>query len=183
MATQRWNIDSAHSGIHFTVRHMVIAKVRGGFGRFQGTVDFDPADPASAQIAVSIDAASVDTREPKRDEHLRSADFFDVATYPTLEFASTGVVKVGDDSYRVAGNLTLHGVTRPVVLEAEYLGLGQDPWGQTRVAFQAKTTLNRKEFGLGWNQVLETGGVLVGDKVEIALDVQAVAAQAQARAA
>jgi polyisoprenoid-binding protein YceI len=183
MATQRWNIDSAHSGVHFSVRHMVIAKVRGGFSRFQGAIDFDPEQPETAKVAVTIDATSIDTREPKRDEHLRSADFFDVATYPQLVFESTAVEPTGDGALRVRGNLTIHGVTRPVVLDTEYLGLGKDPWGQTRVAFQAKTTINRKDFGLGWNQVLETGGVLVGDKVEIALDVQAVQAQAAARAA
>jgi polyisoprenoid-binding protein YceI len=162
---------------------MVIAKVRGGFGRFHGTIDFDPEQPQAAKVAVQIDAASVDTREPKRDEHLRSPGFFDVAQHPTLGFTSTAVEATGDGGYRVTGDLTIHGVTRPVVLETEYLGLGQDPWGQTRVAFQAKTTINRKDFGLGWNQVLETGGVLVGEKVEIALDVQAVQAQAAAQAA
>lgn len=182
MTTQRWNIDTSHSGVSFAVRHMVIAKVRGTFGRWQGVVDFDEQDPGASRVSVTIDAASIDTRESKRDEHLRSADFFDVATYPNLTFESTRVDKV-DDGYRVTGDLTIHGVTREVALDAEYLGSGVDPWGNRRIAFQAKTTINRKDFGLNWNQVLEAGGVLVGEKIEISLDVQAVVAQASAQAA
>ena len=175
MTTPRWNIDTQHSGVHFTVRHMVIAKVRGGFKSFQGSIDFDEKDPSTARVSVRIDAASVDTREPKRDEHLRSPDFFDVAQYPELTFTSTRVEKDGSD-YRITGDLTLHGVTRPVVLVAEYQGAGKDPWGNERIAFEARTTVSRKDFGLGWNQVLEAGGVLVGEQVEIALDIQAVKA-------
>lgn len=175
MTTSRWNIDTQHSGVHFTVRHMVIAKVRGGFTRFQGSIDFDDKDASTARVGVRIDAASIDTREPKRDEHLRSPDFFDVAKYPELTFESTKVEQDGSE-YRITGDLTLHGVTRPVVLVAEYQGAGKDPWGNERIAFEAKTTVNRKDFGLGWNQVLEAGGVLVGEQIEIALDIQAVKA-------
>jgi polyisoprenoid-binding protein YceI len=183
MTTQRWNIDTSHSGVHFTVRHMVISKVRGAFDRWQGTVDFDEQDPAKSKVSVRIDAASINTREEKRDAHLRSADFFDVEKHPELTFESTGVEKLDGNEYRVTGDLTIHGVTKSVVLEAEYLGLGKDPWGNERIGFQARTTVNRKDFGLNWNQVLEAGGVLVGEKIEIALDVQAVKAQGARQAA
>jgi polyisoprenoid-binding protein YceI len=179
MTTQRWNIDAAHSGIQFTVRHMVISKVRGAFERYQGTIDFDEADPAASRVSVRIDTSSIDTHEPKRDEHLRSPDFFDVASFPEIAFESRRIDKLGGDRYRVVGDLTIRGNTAEVELDAEYLGTGTDPWGNRRVGFQARGELSRKEFGLTWNQVLETGGVLVGDKIEIALDVQAVAAQAE----
>jgi polyisoprenoid-binding protein YceI len=183
MATRSWKIDPAHSGIQFTVRHMVFSKVRGAFTRWSGELDFDPDQPSAARVSVRIDAASIDTREPKRDEHLRSPDFFDVAAFPEIAFASTSVEKREGDRYRVSGDLTIHGVTRPIELDAEYLGAGVDPWGGQRIAFQARGAVHRKEFGLSWNQVLETGGVLVGDQIEIALDVQAVLAQAGEKAA
>jgi polyisoprenoid-binding protein YceI len=168
-----WNIDTSHSGVHFSVRHMVIAKVRGAFDRFSGTVELDEANPAASKVSVRIEAASIDTREEKRDTHLRSADFFDVENHPELTFTSTKVEK-SDDGYRVTGDLTIRGITKEVVLEAESLGSGKDPWGNDRIAFSATTAVNRKDFGLTWNQALETGGVLVGEKIEIALDVQAV---------
>ncbi len=174
MAT--WNIDTAHSGIHFTVRHMVISKVRGAFERWQGSLDFDEKQPERSKVSVRIDAASIDTREEKRDAHLRSADFFDVARHPELRFESTKVEKLGGERYRVAGDLTIRGVTKPVTLETELLGGGKDPWGNQRIGFSAHTKINRKDFGLSWNQALEAGGVLVGENVEIALDVQAVKA-------
>ena len=173
-----WNIDTSHSGIHFSVRHMVIAKVRGAFDRFSGVVELDESNPAASKVSVRIEAASIDTREEKRDAHLRSADFFDVAQYPELTFTSTKIEKLGGDDYRVTGDLTIHGVTKEVVLDAESLGAGKDPWGNDRIAFSAKTAVNRKDFGLTWNQALETGGVLVGEKIEISLDVQAVKAAA-----
>lgn len=183
MTTQRWDIDTSHSGIHFTVRHMVIAKVRGAFERWQGTIDFDAADPTRSKVDVTVDTTSVDTREPKRDEHLRSAEFLEVEKYPTMTFVSNKIVKVEDGVYRVHGDLTLHGVTLPTVLEAELLGTGKDPWGNERLGFQARASINRKDFGLGWNAVLETGGVLVGEKVDITLDVEAVKSKAQSAAA
>ncbi len=183
MASQRWNIDPSHSGVHFTVRHLVISKVRGSFDKWQGTVDFDAQNPAASKVAVRIDAASVDTREEKRDAHLRSPDFLDVEKYPELTFSSTEVEHSGDSEYRVTGDLTIHGVTRSVVLEAELLGYGKDPWGNERMGFSASTSVNRKDFGLGWNQALETGGVLVGEKIDIALDIQAVKAAASEQAA
>jgi len=183
MATHRWNIDSSHSGAQFAVRHMVISKVRGIFERWAGTIDFDPSKPEASKVSVRIEAASVNTNEPQRDQHLRSADFFDVEKYPAITFESSRIESRGEDRYRVLGELTIHGVTRPVELDAEYLGGGKDPWGNERIGFFAKTSLNRKDFGLNWNQVLETGGVLVGDQVEVSLDVEAVKAEAIGQAA
>jgi polyisoprenoid-binding protein YceI len=177
MATERFTIDPSHSGIHFTVRHMVIAKVRGAFTRFSGTIDFNPDDASASKVSATIDASSIDTREPKRDAHLRSADFFDVEQHPELRFTSTQVEKTSD-GYRVTGDLTIHGVTRSVALDAEFMGAGNDPWGKRRVGFQAKTTILRKDFGLTWNAALEAGGLLVGDKVDIELDVEAIAEKA-----
>jgi len=178
MATTTWNIDPTHSGIHFSVRHMVIAKVRGSFKAFSGAVQYDEQSPASSSASVRIEAASIDTGVAQRDAHLKSADFFDVEKFPALPFESTKVEKGSGNSLRVTGNLTIRDVTREVVLEVEQLGVGKDPWGQTRAAFEAKTSIDRRDFGLTWNQALETGGVLVGEKIEIALEVQAVKAQA-----
>lgn len=171
-----WNIDTSHSGAHFTVRHMVIAKVRGSFDRWQGTIELDEQNPAASKVSARIESASINTREEKRDAHLRSADFFDVEKYPELTFESTKVEKVDAENLRVTGNLAIHGVTKEVILAVESLGKGKDPWGNERVAFQATTTINRKDFGLNWNQALEAGGVLVGEKIEIALDIQALKA-------
>lgn len=173
-----WNIDPSHSGVHFTVRHMVVSKVRGAFTRWQGTIQFDEKDPAAGKVSVLIEAPSIDTREEKRDAHLRSPDFFDVEKYPTLGFESTKVEKLDGERLRITGDLTIRGITKQVALDAEYLGGGKDPWGNERIGFEARTTISRKDFGLSWNQVLEAGGVLVGEKIEIALDVQAVAAKA-----
>jgi polyisoprenoid-binding protein YceI len=178
-----WNIDSSHSGIHFAVRHMVVSKVRGAFTRWQGTINFDEQKPEASKVSIRIEAASVDTRELKRDEHLRSADFFDVERYPTLSFESTKVEKLKNNRYRVTGDLVIRGVTKSIELEAEHLGGGKDPWGNERIGFQAETSINRKDFGLNWNQALETGGVLVGDKVEISIDAEAIKAQSSSRAA
>jgi len=178
-----WNIDSSHSGVHFAVRHMVVTKVRGAFTRYQGTIDFDEQEPEASKVSVRIEAASIDTREPQRDGHLRSADFFDVERFPTLSFESTKVEKLKGDRYRVTGDLVIRGVTQPVELEVEYLGVGKDPLGNERVGFQAETSINRKDFGLNWNQALEAGGVLVGDKVEISIDLQGLKAQSSAQAA
>jgi len=178
-----WNVDSSHSGVHFAVRHMVVTKVRGAFTRYQGTINFDEQKPEASKVSVQIEAASIDTREPQRDGHLRSADFFDVERYPTLSFESTKVEKLKGNNYRVTGDLTIHGVTQPVELEVEYLGIGKDPWGNERISFEAETSVNRKDFGLNWNQSLETGGVLVGDKVEISIDLEGIKAQSSVKAA
>lgn len=178
-----WKIDPSHSGIHFTVRHMVVSKVRGTFERWEGSIELDEANPSASKVTVHIEPASITTHEPQRDTHLRSPDFFDVEKYPALTFVSTRVEKVGDNGYRVTGDLTLRGVTKRVVLDVEALGTGKDPYGNERIGFQAETSINRKDFGLNWNQVLEAGGVLVGDKVEISLDVQAVRVESAAQAA
>jgi polyisoprenoid-binding protein YceI len=178
MATTTWNIDTTHSGIHFSIRHMVVAKVRGAFKAFSGTVQLDEQAPASSSVSVRIEVASIDTGVEQRDNHLRSPDFFDVAKFPAITFQSTKVEKASGNNLRVTGNLTIRDVSREVVLDVEQLGTGKDPWGQLRVAFEAKTSVDRRDFGLTWNQALEAGGVLVGEKVEISLEVQAVQAQA-----
>ncbi len=183
MTTQQWNVDLAHSAVQFSVRHMVISKVRGAFSRFEAKLAFDEQNPAASKVTARIEAASIDTHEPKRDEHLRSPDFLDAEQHPYLVFESKHVEKARGDRYRVVGDLSIRGVTREVELDAEYLGKGKDPWGGERVAFTARTTINRKDFGLAWNQLLETGGVLVGEEIEINLDVQGVREQAGEQAA
>lgn len=177
MATTIWNIDSAHSGIHFSVRHMVFAKVRGRFADWKGTVKIDPANVGSASAEVEINAASIDTNTADRDTHLRSADFLNVEKFPTIRFKSTRVEGAGSERFKLVGDLTIRGVTREVVLEAEFGGKAKDPWGNDRVAFTGTTSLKRADFGLTWNQALEAGGVLVGDRIDIEVEVQAVAAQ------
>jgi polyisoprenoid-binding protein YceI len=172
----QWKIDASHSSLQFNVRHMVITKVRGSFKTYDGTLELDPGtDGALEKVAVVIDASSIDTSEPKRDGHLRSSDFLDVAAYPTIEFESRSIERRGD-RYDVRGDLTIHGVTRPVTLDAEFQGQGKDPWGGERAAFSARTRINREDFGLTWNQVLEAGGVLVGTQIDIEIEVQAVKA-------
>jgi polyisoprenoid-binding protein YceI len=182
MATNNWNIDTVHSGINFSVRHMVVSKVRGRFAKFSGTLDLDDGDLTRSTIEVAIDAASIDTGTPQRDGHLRSPDFLDAERFPVLRFKSARIEKAGGDRYRVVGNLTIRDVAREVVLDVEYGGRAKDPWGNDRVGFIAKTSFDRKEFGLAWNQVLEAGGVLVGDRIDIDLEVQGVRAAAAAAA-
>ena len=179
MNTTSWNIDSAHSSINFSVRHMVVSRVRGRFSKYSGTIALDDADITRSSVEVSIDASSLDTGVAERDTHLRSPDFFDVEKFPLVYFRSTRIEQVEEGRYRLVGDLTMHGVRRDVVLDAEYGGRGKDPWGNERVGFLAKASIDRKEFGLTWNQALETGGILVGDRVELELDVQAVRAAAQ----
>ena len=174
MSTERWEIDSSHSGIHFSVRHLVIAKVRGQFSRWTGAVQVPDGDFTRASLEVAIDAASIDTGVADRDAHLRSADFLDVERFPELTFTSTQVERAGQDRLRVNGQLTIKGVTRDVTLDVEHLGLAKDPWGNERAAFTARTSVDRREFGLTWNQALETGGVLVGERVDIEIEIQAV---------
>jgi polyisoprenoid-binding protein YceI len=178
LAMTRYDIDSAHSHIDFSIRHLVIAKVRGRFTQFTGAIELDSADLSKSKVGVEITAASISTNEDKRDAHLRSADFFDVEKHPLITFTSQRVEPDGRN-WKVIGALSIHGVTREVVLQAESLGSAKDPWGNERIAFSAKTTIDRKEFGLHWNQVLEAGGFMVGDKVEIQLDVEAVKAAIQ----
>lgn len=174
MARNTWNIDTTHSGIHFSVRHMVFAKVRGRFANWSGTVELDENDISRSVVDVEIDAGSIDTGVTDRDNHLRSGDFFDAEAFPKLRFRSKRIESVGGERYQIVGDLTIRGVTREVVLETEYGGQAKDPWGNQRAAFTATTSLNRKDFGLTWNQVLETGGLLVGERVDIELEVQAV---------
>jgi polyisoprenoid-binding protein YceI len=181
--TTDWNIDPTHSGIHFSIRHMVVTKVRGRFGRFSGALRLDETDLTRSSVEVDIDAASIDTGTAQRDEHLRSADFFDVEKFPQLRFRSQRIEKLGEDRYRAIGELTIRDVTREVALEVEYGGRGKDPWGNQRVGFVARTAVDRKDFGLRWNQALEAGGFLVGDRVDIELEVQAVRAEALQSAA
>jgi len=177
MNATTWKIDGAHSQVGFAVKHMMFTTVRGRFAELDGRVVFDRHQSENSSVEVEIQAASVDTQADARDQHLRSADFFDVEKYPTLTFLSRrveGPVAEPGDSFQVIGDLTLHGVTREVVLDATFEGAGKDPWGGTRVGFSAETTIDRRDFGLTWNQGLETGGVLVGHEVQIQLSVQAV---------
>lgn len=183
MAQTQWNIDASHSNLQFSVRHLVITKVRGAFRSYRGTLELDENDSLGLEgVDVSIDAGSIDTAEAKRDEHLKGSDFLDVASHPTLRFQSRSIARDGAQ-YRVTGDLTIRGVTRSVVLDAEFQGRGKDPWGGQRAAFSARTSIDREAFGLTWNQALETGGVLVGTKIDIEIEVQAVKAAQPERAA
>ena len=174
MNTERWEIDSSHSGIYFSVRHLVIAKVRGQFRRWSGTVVVPDGDFGRASVDAVIDAASIETGVADRDAHLRSADFLDVERYPEMTFKSTEVEPAGSDRLRVVGALTIKGVTRDVALDVERLGVARDPWGNVRAAFTTKASIDRSDFGLTWNQVLQTGGVMVGDRIDIEIEIEAV---------
>jgi polyisoprenoid-binding protein YceI len=174
-----WKIDPVHSSVEFAVRHLMITTVRGRFTGVQGTVIDDGVDPGRSAVDVVIDAATIDTREPQRDAHLRSADFFDVEQFPTLTFRSTGLSGRPGERFTLSGDLTIHGVTRPVVLDVEAEGQVKDAWGGLRSGFTATTKIKRSEFGLTWNQLLEAGGVTVSDDVKISLDVQLVSTDGQ----
>jgi polyisoprenoid-binding protein YceI len=169
-----WNIDPAHSHVEFAVKHLMISTVKGRFGVVRGTVRTDEADPTKNRVEVEIDAESIDTREPQRDAHLKSADFFDIEKFPKLTFTSTRIADVDGDSFKLTGDLAIHGVTRPVTLDVTSEGRGKDPWGGERAGFSATGKIKRSEFGLTWNQVLETGGFVVGDDVKIALEIELV---------
>ncbi len=178
MSTTHWKIDPAHTQIEFGVKHMMFTTVRGKFADFEGSIGLDVDDPSASSVQVTIDAASIDTGVADRDEHLRSADFFDVEEYPEITFQSTrvlGPIREGGD-FEILGDLTIHGVTREVTLGATFDGTGTDPWGGARAGFAASTEIDRRDFDLTWNQALETGGVLVGHSVKISLQVQAVEA-------
>lgn len=172
--TGTWEIDPTHSTIGFVARHAMVAKVRGGFSDFTGTLNLDGADPAKSSASLTIVASSFSTNNPERDAHVKSADFLDVDQFPTLTFVSKAVTQKDDDEFVVTGDLTIHGVTKPVDVKFELLGTSQDPWGGTRIGFEGKAEISRKEFGLVWNVALETGGVLVGDTIKLELDVEAV---------
>jgi polyisoprenoid-binding protein YceI len=166
-------VDPSHSHVGFKARHLVVAKVRGRFAEFEGTVTIAD-EPLESSVDVTVQLASIDTRDEKRDEHLRSGDFFDVDQHPTLTFRSTGVRPVGDDVYDVDGELTVHGITRPLTLRTTFEGTARDPWGGERAAFSATARLDRNDFGLTWNQALETGGVLVGKDIDIDIEAEIV---------
>jgi polyisoprenoid-binding protein YceI len=169
----KWAVDPSHSAVHFTARHMVVAKVRGTFTKFSANVDLDETDLTKSKIEAHIDAASIETREQKRDEHLRSADFLDVQKFPELVFKSKKIDKTGG-GFRLTGDLTIKDKTRDVSLDVEYGGQMKDPWGNERAVFTATTSIDRKDFGLVWNVALETGGVLVGDKISIEIEIEAI---------
>jgi polyisoprenoid-binding protein YceI len=175
--TTTWNIDPAHATAEFKVKHMMIAHVKGEFSKVAGVLIHDESDPTKSRVEATIEAASIETREPQRDTHLKSADFFHVEKFPTLLFKSTDIKVAGDGELRVEGDLTIRGVTRKVTFAVEGPTLPtKDPWGQTRIAISATTKINRKDFGLTWNAALETGGFLVGDEVTIALEVEFIKA-------
>jgi len=174
MAQITYQIDPAHSSAHFSVRHMMIANVRGEFSKVSGTVAFDAANPANSKVDAEIDVASINTREPQRDTHLKSADFFDVEKFPVISFHSKEISGSGGE-LRLKGDLTIHGVTREVTLDVEGPAPEhKDPWGNLRIGATASGKLNRKDFGLTWNAALETGGVLVGDEVKLTIDMEGV---------
>lgn len=170
---ETYTIDAAHSMVGFKIRHFV-SKVPGRFDVYSGTISVDRENLAATKIEVEIDAASIDTDNEKRDEHLRSPDFFDVEKFPKITYKSTKVTAVGTDKAIVDGNLTMRGVTKPVKLEVEILGYGPDAWGGFRAGYEATTTIDRKEFGIVWNQLLDTGGAVLGDSVEITLNIEAI---------
>lgn len=172
-------LDPAHSSVEFTAKHMVFSRVRGVFTKFTLDLDLDDATNLPNAVAATIDADSIDTNVADRDAHLKSPDFLDAAKYPTIAFISTRITGKAD-AFTLEGDLTIHGVTKPVTLKADVDGRGKDPWGNDRIAFSASTTINRKDFGLTWNQALETGGVLIGETLDIAITIQAVNAQVAA---
>lgn len=175
MSTVVYQIDPAHSAAQFKVRHMMIANVKGEFTRISGSAAYDPSNPSAAQIQATIDASSISTRDEQRDGHLKSADFFDVAKFPSITFQSSKVLPSGPGSFDVMGDLTIHGVTRPAVLTVEEVTPeAKDPWGNLRRGATAKTKVNRKDFGLHWNVALEAGGFLIGDDIEITIDVELI---------
>jgi polyisoprenoid-binding protein YceI len=172
--TGTYAIDPAHSRIGFVARHAMVTKVRGSFNEFEGNGYFDADNPASSRLELTIKAASIDTRNADRDAHLRSNDFFDMEKYPDIDFVSTAVEPLDAENYRVTGVLTIKGVSKPVTVDFEYTGTAVDPFGNTRIGLEGKTTVNRKDWGVNWNAALEAGGVLVSEKVTLEFDVSAI---------
>jgi polyisoprenoid-binding protein YceI len=175
-AATTWTVDPSHSHVEFAVRHLMISTVKGRFAEVTGTLTGDDTDPAQAAIELTIPVAGIDTREPQRDAHLRSGDFFDAETHPTITFRSSRIAKAGEGRFDVTGDLTIRGVTKRITLDVEAGGRGRDPWGGERIGFSTQTKINRKDFGLHYNQVLETGGVLIGDEVKISVELELVRA-------
>jgi polyisoprenoid-binding protein YceI len=169
----KWNLDTSHSAADFAVKHLMISTVKGRFSKFDGTGETNP-DGTLKSVEMSLDVASIDTNEPKRDEHLRSPDFFDAAAHPKITFRSTRIEQKGSD-VSITGNLGIRGTSKPVLLLGEFTGPSKDPWGNARAALAVSAKFSRKEFGLTWNQLLEAGGVAVGDEVKISVEVEAVA--------
>lgn len=176
MPAEKWILDTVHSSLSFWVRHLMVTKVHGRFAKWSGSVLFDETAPATTRVEVEIDASSIDTREAQRDTHLRSADFFDVEKYPALKFVSTKVEKTGDKEFKLSGDLTMHGITKPVTLDVEYGGRATHPQMGERAGFSARGALNRKDWGLTFNQTLDTGGVALSDKIELQFEVEATRA-------
>ena len=171
-----YTLDPTHTRIGFVARHAMVTKVRGAFNAFEGTAVLDFADPSRSSATVSIDVASIDTRQPQRDAHLRTNDFFDAPTFPTITFASTSAQQVDDVTFRLTGDLTIKGVTRPVSIDFEHTGAAKDPFGNVRVGFEGSTTLNRSDYGVTFNAALETGGVLVSEKIVLEFEISAIQA-------
>jgi polyisoprenoid-binding protein YceI len=169
-----YTIDPTHSRIGFVARHAMVTKVRGSFNEFSGTGNLDLANPSNSRIDLTIQAASIDTRNADRDAHLRSNDFFDMAAHPEIRFVSSSVASADSDRYEVTGDLTIKGITKPVTIEFEYTGAAVDPFGNQRVGFEGTTTINRKDWGISWNAALDAGGVLVGEKVVLEFEVSAI---------
>ena len=172
LAADTYQFDKSHTTVGFQVRHLV-TNVGGRFQDFSGTIQVDRANPEKSSVEFTIQAKSVDTSEPRRDDDLRSANFFDVAKQPTITFKSTSVKPTGKDAYEVDGNLTLRGVTKRITLPVTFLGEGKDPWGNEKMCFEIATTLDRKDYGMSWNKALDQGGVLVGDEVKVQISVEA----------
>jgi polyisoprenoid-binding protein YceI len=170
----RWAIDPAHSEVGFAAKHMMISTVRGRFSNISGFIDFDESDPSAALVDVEVDVASVDTRQEGRDQHLRSADFFDAENHPQMKFVSRKVEHAKGNEYKVTGDLTIRGTTREVTLDGTFEGAHPDPWGGTRAGFTASGKINRHDFGLNWNATIEAGGVVVGPEIKIQLEIEAV---------
>jgi polyisoprenoid-binding protein YceI len=169
-----WQIDFSHSQVNFKVRHMMISTVRGSFESFSGTVNYDEANPTNTTVDIAIDITSINTREVKRDDHLRSADFFDAETYPVMTFKSTNVERIDDLHGKLTGDLTIRGVTNSITLDVTYEGQAKSPWGTTNAGFTATGTISRKQWGMEWNAALETGGFLVGDAVTIDIELEII---------
>lgn len=174
--TGDYTLDASHTRIGFVARHAMVTKVRGAFNDFEGTIHIDGAEPAKSSATVTIKAASIDTRNAQRDDHIRSADFLELDKYPEITFVSREVAQTGDSTFEVTGDLTVKDVTRPVTVEFEYEGTATDPFGNVRVGFEGSVTISRKDFGITWNAALETGGVLVSDKIVLEFEVSAIKA-------
>ncbi|RRN74865.1 polyisoprenoid-binding protein [Peribacillus simplex] len=173
MTNTKWTVDPTHSSIEFSVKHMMIAKVKGSFNKFEAIISANPSDLTTADIDFTVDVASIDTRNADRDNHLRSADFFDVEKNPTLSFTSTKIVNTDDDEYDVTGNVTLNGVTQEETFAITFEGQGKDPWGNEKAGFSGKGKIKRSDYGLTYNAALETGGVLIGDQINLTIEIEA----------